>query len=61
MILMLKNMSKVVFMFSVLVEVVDDVGDREHQGILEASPELHPLLGVGVLIEEVIKFLCTQQ
>ena len=48
-------------MLSMLVEVVDNVGDREHQRILDASLEAQPLLGVGVPIEEVIKDLCTQQ
>ena len=32
-------------MLSVLVEVVDDVGDRECCGFLEAPPEAHPPLG----------------
>ena len=41
--------------------LVDDAGDREHQGFLEVLPEAHPLQGVGVLIEEVIKALTTQQ
>ena len=57
----LTDMTEVVIMFSMLVQVVDDVGDREHQGILDVSLEAHPLLGVEVLIKEVIKVLCTQQ
>ena len=35
--------------------------DREHQEFIEVFPEAHPLQGVRVLIEEVIKALCTQQ
>ena len=32
-------------MLSILVEVVDNTGDREHLGFQEASLEAHPLLG----------------
>ena len=32
-------------MLGKLVEVVDDLCDREHQGFLEAPLEAHPLLG----------------
>ena len=42
-------------------DVVDDASNREHQGFLEVLPEAHPLQEVGVLIEEVIKALHTQQ
>ena len=48
----LAGRSKVVLMFNVLVEVVDD---REHCRLLEA---LHPQ-GVGVLMKEVTEVLCT--
>ena len=53
------NRCEVALKFGALVEEIDNVGDREHQGILDTSPEAHPLLGVGVLIEEVIEVLCT--
>ena len=43
------------------LDVVDDAGDREHQRFLKVLPEAHPLQGLGVLIEEVIKALHTQQ
>ena len=59
MIFLLMDTSEVALTFSVLVEVVDDIGNRENQGILDASLEAHPLLNVGVLIEEEIKVLCT--
>ena len=45
----LMDMSEVTLVFDVLVKVVDNVGDREHKRILDASPEAHPLLGVEVL------------
>ena len=54
MMFMLTDKSEVVLTFSMLVEVVDDVGDRKQQGILDVSAEAHPLLGVGVLIKEII-------
>ena len=41
------------------LNVVDDAGDREHQGFLDVLLEVHPLQGVGVLIGEVIKALHT--
>ena len=41
------------------LDVVDDAGKREHQGLLEVLPEAHPLQGVGILIEEVIETLHT--
>ena len=47
------------FTLGMLVEMVDDLGNREHQGFLEVSTEVHPLLGVGVLKEEVIDALST--
>ena len=53
---MLMDMSEIALAFGVLVEVVDDVGNREHQEILDTSLEAHPLLGVGILIEEGLKF-----
>ena len=59
MMFMLTDMSEVALAFGMLVEVVDDVGDREHHGILDIPLEAHPLFGVGVLIEEAIKVLCT--
>ena len=43
------------------LDLVDDTSNREHQGFLEVLLEAHPLQGVGVLIEEVIKALHTQQ
>ena len=43
----------------VSLDLVEDVGNREHQGFLEVLPEVHPLQGVGVLIEGVIKALYT--
>ena len=55
----LTDTSEVAPMFGMLVEDVENIGDREHQGILDASLDVHLLLGVGVLIEEVIKVLCT--
>ena len=42
------------------LDVVDDAGDQEHQRFLEVLPEAHPLQGMEVLIEEVIKALHTQ-
>ena len=56
---MLTDMSEAALMFGMLVKVVDNIGNREHQGILDASSETLPLLGVGVLIQEAIKVLCT--
>ena len=44
-----------------LLDMVDDTGNREHQGFLEVLPEAHPLQGVGVLIDEVIEALHIQQ
>ena len=41
------------------LDMVDDAGNREHQGFLEVLPEAHPPQGVGVLIKGVIKALCT--
>ena len=61
MMLMLTDTSKVVLMLSALVEVVNDKGGRECLGFLDACLEAHPLLGVGALIEEVIKVLCILQ
>ena len=43
------------------LDVVDDASDREHPGFLQVPLEAYPLQGVGALIEEVIKPLCTQQ
>ena len=57
----LMNMSEMALMLGMLVEVVDNVGDREHKGFLEAPQEAHPLMGVVVLMEGVVKALCTQQ
>ena len=57
----LMNMSEVVLRVSMLVEVADSRGNREHLGFLDASQEAHPPLGVEVLIAKVIKVLCTQQ
>ena len=53
-------MSEVTLTQSTL-EVADDMGDRECLEFLDASPESHPLLGMGVLIMKVIKVLYTQQ
>ena len=55
----LTNTSEVMLMLSVLVEVVDDVGDREHHGFLGAPLEAHPPLGES-LIKAAIKVLCIQ-
>ena len=41
------------------LDLVEDAGNREHQGFLEVLLEALPLQGIGVLIEEVIKALCT--
>ena len=57
----LTDMSEVALVLSELMEVADDVGDREHHGFIEASPEAHPPLGIGTLIEEVTIILCIQQ
>ena len=43
-------------MLGMLVEVADDVDSREHQGILDASPEVHPLLWWGFQMREQLKF-----
>ena len=43
------------------LDVVDDAGDKEHQGFQEVLPEAHPLQGMEVLIQEVIKALHTRQ
>ena len=48
-------------MLNTLLDVVDDTSDRDHQGFLEVLLETHPLQEVRVLIEEVIKALCTWQ
>ena len=42
-------------------DMVDDASGRQLQGFLEALPEAHPLWGVRVLINVVIKALYTQQ
>ena len=41
------------------LDMVDNASDREHQGFLEVLFEAHPLQWVEVLIEEVIRALCT--
>ena len=53
------HMSDMALMLAVLVEVVDNVGNREHCGFLEAPLESHPPMG-GALIEAVTKVLCIQ-
>ena len=50
-------MREVALMLSVLVEVVDDVGNRQHCGFLKATLEANPPLG-EVLIEAVTEVLC---
>ena len=55
----LMNMSDMALMLGVLVELVDNVGNREHCGFLEAPMESHSPLG-GALIEAVTKVLCIQ-
>ena len=55
----LTDTSEVALMLGVLVEVVDNIGSRKHQGILDASLEAHYVLRVGVLIKGAIKVLCT--
>ena len=57
----LTNMSKLALTLSVLAEVADSIGNREHLGFLDASQKAHLLLGVEVLITKVIEILCTQQ
>ena len=58
---MLASRSKVALMFNTLVEVVDDIGNREHCGFIEAPLEACHPQGVGVLMKEATKVLCTQQ
>ena len=43
-----------------LLNVVDNTGDRAHQGFIGVLPETHPLWD-WILIEEVIKALYIQQ
>ena len=57
----LTDRSKVALMFNALVEVADDIGDREHCGYLEAPLEASHPQGVVVLMKEVTVVLCTQQ
>ena len=52
----LTDTSKVVLVLSMLVEVVDDVGDREHCWFTKAPPGAQPPRGVA-LIEAVTKVL----
>ena len=59
MMLVLTNMSKVKLAFSAL-EVANGIGDREHLGFLDTSPEVYPFLGVEFLIAKVTEVLCTQ-
>ena len=47
--------------FDTLLDVPDGASNREHQGFLEVLPEAHPLWGMEVMLEEVIKALHTQQ
>ena len=49
------DVSERAFILSALVEVVGDVGSREHQGFLGTPLAVHPCLGVGVQIGEVSK------
>ena len=56
----LTNMSKVVLVLIMLVEVSDSIGDREYLGFLDTSQEAHLVLGVEVLIMKVIKVLSTK-
>ena len=56
MIFMITNISKVVLMFSMLMEVADGIGKEEHLGFLDASQEAHFLLGVKVLTTKQFKF-----
>ena len=44
-----------------LLDVEDDAGDREHQGFQGVLPEDQPLWGAGVMIEEAVEALYTQQ
>ena len=48
-------------MLNAHLDVVDNAGDREHQRFLEVLTRAYPVQGVGVLIEEVIEALYTQQ
>ena len=52
----LMHMSKVVLTLSVLVEMVDSVGDREHQGFLDTSLELTLFWGWEFQLREQSKF-----
>ena len=45
---------------SVLVEVVGGAEDKEDHSFLETLLVVHPLLGMGILIREVIKVPSSQ-
>ena len=53
----LTDRNKVVLILNALVEVLDDVGDREHCGFLEVPLEAYDPQGVGVLMKEATKVL----
>ena len=58
--IVLTTMSEVTLALSTL-EVAECKGDRECLGVLDTFPEVHPLLGVEVLIAKEIEVPCTQQ
>ena len=51
----LTNMSEVALRLGMVVEVVDVIGDREHQRDPRCSTRGSPSSGGGVMIEEMIK------
>ena len=52
---------EVVLVLNVLVEVVDDRGNREYLELMDASLEVHPCQRVGTLIEGVNEVFCLWQ
>ena len=57
---LIAELSKETLILSILVEVVDSTDNKVDHDFLETPLVVHPLLGVGVLIEEVIKDLCSK-
>ena len=54
------DLSREKLILSILVEVVGSTEDKEDHSFLETLLVVHPLLGMGVLIEEVIKVASSQ-
>ena len=54
------DLSEEMLILSVQVKVVDGVDDNEDHNFLETLLVVHPLLGVGVSIREVIKVPSSQ-